>query len=200
MLEWFWVSQCISECFSYLFRETKEIVYGNTSWDISQLGQYIKAKRYVKPWAWRLLQDMVEPDFIRLLLSLGWNRSGCWYLYWRRLLLCLVSSFLILFLVWFSGSSTCRLRYISLRRASVLSPSESLREADVKLSSSGRMEMILQYLPFDLDFFESHCSSCARSGCIHMISPVSNVKGTRPLLSWVLTAECVTSSRGTGTG
>ena len=63
------------------------------------------------------------------------------------------------------------------------SPLESLREAVVILSSSGRTEIMLQDLSFDLDFFESHCLSWARSGCIHMISPVFNVKGTRPLIS-----------------
>ena len=36
--------------------------------------------------------------------------------------------------------------------------SESLREAIVTLSSSGKTETTLQDLPFDLDSFESHCS------------------------------------------
>ena len=75
------------------------------------------------------------------------------------------------------GTSACAVQ-------ACLSPSESLREAEVTLSSSGKTEITLQDLPFDLDFFESHCSSWARSGCIHMIFPVFNVKGTRPLVSW----------------
>jgi len=65
-------------------------------------------------------------------------------------------------------------------------PSESLRKVAMRLSSSGRMEITLQDLPFDLDFFESRCSSWTRSGFIHMIFPISNVKRTRPLFSWVL--------------
>ena len=79
-------------------------------------------------------------------------------------------------------------------------PSESLREADVRLPSPGRMEIILQDLPFDLDFFESHCSSWTRSGSIHMIYPVSSVKRKRPLISWVLAEGCFTSSCGVGIG
>ena len=39
------------------------------------------------------------------------------------------------------------------------SPSELLREANVRLPSSSKMEITLQDLPFDLDFFEAHCSS-----------------------------------------
>ena len=37
--------------------------------------------------------------------------------------------------------------------------------------------------PFNLDSFESHFLSWARSGCTHMTSLVFNVKGTRPLVS-----------------
>ena len=55
------------------------------------------------------------------------------------------------------GTSACAMQ-------ACFSPSESLREADVRLPSSGKMEITLQDLPFDLDFFKSHCSSWARSG------------------------------------
>jgi len=46
-------------------------VYGDTSWDISQMGQYVKAKRDVKSQAWRFLQDMVKLGFFLLLFSRG---------------------------------------------------------------------------------------------------------------------------------
>ena len=77
------------------------------------------------------------------------------------------------------GTSACAVKVC-------LSFSESLRKAIVTLSSSGKTETMLQDLPFDLNFFESHCSFWARSGCTHMISPVFNVKGTRPLVSCCL--------------
>jgi len=75
---------------------------------------------------------------------------------------------------------------------------ESLREVIVILSSSGKTEITLQDLPFDLDFFESHCSSWASSECIHMISPIFNVKRTRPLISCCLTEGSFIFSRVSG--
>jgi len=54
---------------------------------------------------------------------------------------------------------------------------ESLKEAIVTLSSSGKTETTLQDFPFGLAFFESHYSSLARFGCTHMIFLVFNVEG-----------------------
>jgi len=60
------------------------------------------------------------------------------------------------------GTSACAVK-------AYLSFSESLREAIITLSSSGKTEITLQDLPFELNFFESHCLSWARSGCTHKI-------------------------------
>jgi len=79
-----------------------------------------------------------------------------------------------------------------------LTLSESLREAIVILSSSGKIEKMLQDFPFDLDFIVSHCSSWARSGCTPMIFLVFNVKGKRPLASCYLPEGLFTSSRALG--
>jgi len=49
--------------------------------------------------------------------------------------------------------------------------SESLREAIVTLSLSGKIETTLQDFPFSLGFFESLCLSLVRFGCTHMIAP-----------------------------
>ena len=85
-----------------------------------------------------------------------------------------------------------------MRRASVLSPSESLREADVRLPSSRRMETTLQDLPFDLDFFESHCLSWRRSGCIHMIFLSAMLREQDPYCfeSWLEDARLPTVAQG----
>jgi len=75
---------------------------------------------------------------------------------------------------------------------------ESLREANVTLSSSGKTETTLQDFPFDLGLFESHCSSWARSGCTHMISTFFNVRERRPLASCCLAEGLFISSRALG--
>jgi len=81
-----------------------------------------------------------------------------------------------------------------------LSFSESLKEAIVILSSSGKTETMLQDFSFDLDFFESHYLSWARSWWTHMISPVFSVKGARPLSSCCLAEGLFISSRALGIG
>jgi len=68
------------------------------------------------------------------------------------------------------------------------------------LSSSGKTETTLQDFPFDLDFFESHYLSWARSWCTHMIFSVFNIKGTRPLASCYLAEGLFISSRVLGIG
>ena len=54
--------------------------------------------------------------------------------------------------------------------------------------------------PLDLDSFEPHCTSWARSGCTHMTFPVFNVKGTRLLVSCCFAEGWFISSYALGNG
>jgi len=51
-------------------------MYGDMSWNISQLGQYIKMKRSIKSQAWGSLQDAVKPDFFLLFFPEAWTETG----------------------------------------------------------------------------------------------------------------------------
>ena len=180
-LKWFRISQCIPECFSCLLRETKQLVYGDTSGEIlASWANMSKRKGILSPG---------PEDFFRIwsnrtsfYFSFPEVRTGAGMGICTDVVCCCVSSVICSYCFKYDfpdqvpigwGTSACVVQ-------ACLSLSESLREAVVTLPSSGRTEITLQDFPFDLDFFESHCLSWARSGCIHMISPFFSVKGTRP--------------------